>query len=207
MPVCHLHCLQDSPSRFTTKSSSVFMRSVVDALKLFWSDINSLEELRQIRAARHDVICDIATVREEKEELLRRKKGGGGKGRRIIMRDFEKAYAVVMANYFRIYPSPLYSDLHFNRRFRVSKRIFETVYLALQRDECFQLKCNCAGRWGIHPLVKTTAVFRHLGYGTSADQLDEQFAIAESTFLEARLKFCEVLVLLYFCVSVFVVCC
>ncbi len=74
------------------------MRSVVDALKLFWSDINSLEELRQIRAARHDVICDIATVREEKEELLRRKKGGGGKGRRIIMRDFEKAYAVVMAN-------------------------------------------------------------------------------------------------------------
>jgi hypothetical protein len=66
------------------------------------------------------------------------------------------------------------------------------VYAALQRDAFFKHQCNAAGRWGIHPLVKTTAVFRHIGYGTSADQLDEQFAIAESTFLETRLKFCEV---------------
>jgi hypothetical protein len=72
------------------------------------------------------------------------------------------------------------------------------VYAALQRDEFFKHQCNAAGRWGIHPLVKTTAVFRHLGYGTSADQLDEQFAIAESTFLETRLKFCEVVFFVVF---------
>jgi hypothetical protein len=159
-----------------------------------------MDQLCRIRSARRDVINDIATIRELKEELLRRKRGGGGKGRRIIMRSFEQAYQIVTANYFSVFPAPLYSHVHFSRRFRVSRRTFEIVFDALQRDECFQHKCNAAGRWGIHPLVKVTAIFRHLGYGTSADQLDEQFAIAESTFLEIRQKFCEV----FFCVLIVV---
>ncbi len=159
---------------------------------MFWSDIDSMDELCRIRAARRAVIKDIASIREQKEDLLRRKRGGGGKGRRIIMRNFEQAYKTVAANYFSLFPAPLYSDVHFSRRFRISRRTFEMVFEALQHDACFQHKCNTAGRWGIHPLVKATAVFRHIAYGTSADQLDEQFAIAESTFLETRLKFCEV---------------
>lgn len=185
-------------SQLISKTSSVFLGAVKESLDLFWSDIMSMEQIDRIRAARRDVMNDIAAVREQKEELCRRKRGGGGKGRRIIKRNFEQAHQIVVANYFSVFPSPLYSDVLFNRRFRVSRRTFETVYAALQRDEFFKHQCNAAGRWGIHPLVKTTAVFRHIGYGTSADQLDEQFAIAESTFLETRLKFCEVVIFIVF---------
>jgi hypothetical protein len=65
----------------------------------------------------------------------------------------------------------------------------------LQTDSLFQIRLNAAYRWSIHPLVKATAVFRHLAY-TSADQLDEQFQIAESTFLKVRIRFCKVLLFL-----------
>ena len=72
------------------------------------------------------------------------------------------------------------------------KCVFERIFNALQKDALFQLKRNAADRWGIHPLVKAVAVFRHIAYGTSADQLDEQFQIAESTFLKVRKRFCKV---------------
>lgn len=58
-------------------------------------------------------------------------------------------------------PSPLYSSLIFRRRFRVSRNIFERVYNACLTHPCFQYNPNAAGKYGIHPLVKITAVFRY----------------------------------------------
>jgi hypothetical protein len=57
----------------------------------------------------------------------------------------------------------------------------------------FQHNKNRAGRRGIHPLVKTTACFRHIAYATSADQLDECFQISETVFLETRQAFCDII--------------
>ena len=70
--------------------------------------------------------------------------------------------------------------------------LFITIAILNLNGFSFELKANAAGRLGIHPLVKVTACFRHLAYGTSADQLDEQLQIAESTFLETRQSFCDV---------------
>jgi hypothetical protein len=122
--------------------------------------------------------------------LLTKRPGGSKKGRKIIKRDFEAAFNTLMIQYFVV--NPMYSEGLFRRRFRVSKQIFERVYNACLKYPSFQQKFNAAGRQGIHPLVKVTACFRHIAYGTSADQLDELYQIAESTFLETRKLFCDV---------------
>ena len=126
----------------------------------------------------------------ERRMLFYRFPGGSKAGRKIIRRDFDGAFQVLMKQYF--VDEPLYSAALFSRRFRVSRKIFERVYNACLKHPCFQHEKNCAGRQGIHPLVKTTAVFRHIAYGTSADQLDECFQISETTFLETRLAFCDI---------------
>ncbi len=126
----------------------------------------------------------------ERRMLLYRFPGGSKTGKRIVKRDFEAAYQTVMHQYFD--ENPLYSNKMFDRRFRVSKKIFERVYNACLKHPSFQHNKNAAGRFGIHPLVKTTACFRHIGYGTAADQLDEYFQIAETTFCETRLAFVDV---------------
>lgn len=122
--------------------------------------------------------------------LLTKRQGGSKKGRKIIKRDFEAAFNTLMIQYFVV--DPMYSEGLFRRRFRVSKQIFERVYNACLKYPSFQQNHNAAGRQGIHPLVKVTACFRHIAYGTSADQLDELYQIAETTFLEIRKVFCDV---------------
>ena len=136
-----------------------------------WSKIEALEIQRRIL-------------------LLAPRPGGSKVGRKIIKRDFEKAFNTLMIHYF--VAKPMYPDVLFRKRFRVAKQIFERVYCACLKHPCFEHNMNAASRRGIHPLVKVTACFRHLAYGTSADQLDELFQIAESTFLETRQAFCDV---------------
>ena len=126
----------------------------------------------------------------ERRMLFYRFPGGSKAGRKIIRRDFDGAFERLMQQYFA--DEPLYSAAMFSRRFRVSRKIFERVYNACVKHPYFQHEKNCAGRRGIHPLVKTTACFRHIAYGTSADQLDEYLQISESTFLETRLAFCDI---------------
>jgi hypothetical protein len=131
----------------------------------------------------------------ERRMLFYRFPGGSKKGRKIIKRDFDGAFERVMNHYF--VETPLYPAKLFSRRFRVSRAIFERVYDACVKHPFFQHAKNRAGRRGIHPLVKVTACFRHIAYGTSADQLDEHFQISETTFLETRIAFCDVE--FYFC--------
>lgn len=126
----------------------------------------------------------------ERRMLFYRFPGGSKKGRKIIKRDFDGAFERLMHHYF--VETPLYPAKLFSRRFRVSRAIFERVYDACVKHPFFQHAKNRAGRRGIHPLVKVTACFRHIAYGTSADQLDEHFQISETTFLETRIAFCDV---------------
>jgi hypothetical protein len=87
---------------------------------------------------------------------------------------------------------PVYPAELFRRRYRVSKAIFERVYTSCLKHPSFQHEANAAGKKGIHPLVKTTACFRHIAYGTGADEMDEKFQISESTFGETFPAFCDV---------------
>jgi hypothetical protein len=122
--------------------------------------------------------------------FLTKRPGGSKKGKKMIKRNFEAAFNTLMIQYFVV--NPMYSEGLFRRRFRVSKQIFEKIYNACLKYPSFQQKYNAAGRQGIHPLVKVTSCFRHIAYGTGADQLDELYQIAETTFLETRKAFCDV---------------
>ena len=84
--------------------------------------------------------------------------GGSKKGRKMIVRNFALAMTTLWDHYFC--QVPLYSNLIFRRRFRVSRQIFERVYHACLTHPCFQYNPNAAGKFGIHPLVKITAIFR-----------------------------------------------
>lgn len=174
-------------------SEELFRFRVACTFRDRWDAIGQMKTIAKVKSAQLSILKDIAGLSADREELLIRKRGGGGKGRRMIIRRFESAYRTVFEQYFIVYPPPLYNDAFFLRRFRVPKCIFQRVFDALQTDPLFQIRRNAAHRWSIHPLVKATAVFRHFAYGTSADQLDEQFQIAESTFLEVRKRFCKVL--------------
>jgi hypothetical protein len=180
-------------SSISSASEELFRFQVSSAFRERWNELGQSKSIAKLKCAHLAIEKDIAALSADREELLTRRRGGGGKGRRIIMRQFERAYRIVYEQYFSVYPPPMYKDSLFLRRFRVPKCVFQRVYDALQKDPLFQIRSNAAHRWGIHPLVKTTAVFRHIAYGTSADQLDEQFQIGESTFLKVRKRFCQVL--------------
>ena len=124
--------------------------------------------------------------------LLQNRRGGSKKGRKIIMRNFQEAYQRVLYHYF--VPRPLYTYAHFCRRFRVSQPIFDRIFGACVEHPYFDHRCNAAGRWGIHPLVKVTAVFRQFAYGSSADELDEHYQISDTTLDEAKEIFCDVVI-------------
>lgn len=173
-------------------SERLFRFKVARTFRESWNEVGQMKSFAALKRVQRALILEIAGLQADREELLRCRRGGGGKGRRMIKRTFERAYQIVFQHYFSVYPPPLYNDSLFLRRFRVPKCVFERIFNALQKDTLFQLRRNAADRWGIHPLVKAVAVFRHIGYGTSADQLDEQFQISESTFLKVRKRFCKV---------------
>jgi hypothetical protein len=140
------------------------------------------------------MMCHLQNFEAEVEKLKRPRPGGSKAGRKIIRRDFVTAYEKLWNDYFA--ETPVYSDIHFSRRYRVSKKIFGEVYEACQQHPFFAWKANAALKMGIHPLVKVTAIFRHFAYGISADALDEQYHISETTVLDARVAFCDVRFLL-----------
>ena len=155
--------------------------------------IDSIEQTdswQRLTKVADGMVCQIQNFEAEKEKLKRPRPGGSKRGRKIIRRDFVAAYQKLWKEYFA--ETPVYSDIHFRRRYRVSKEIFGKIYKACQQHPFFAWKANAALKMGIHPLVKVTAIFRHFAYGISADGLDEQYHISETTVLDARVAFCDV---------------
>ena len=61
-------------------------------------------------------------------------------------------------------------------------------------DDYFEQRRNSAGRLGLSPIQKVTAVFRMLAYGRAADEVDEYVSIGESTVLESLKRFVRAVV-------------
>ncbi len=155
-------------------------------------DIESIPEMKLLDECKKNLQQKIVELEEKLKLLLLRRRGGSKKGRKIIKRNFEVAYEQVFSHYFA--DRPLYSNQQFIRRYRVSRFIFDRVYNACLRHEYFQHRCNAADRWGIHPLVKVTAVFRQLAYGCCADALDEHFQISQTTLETTKELFCDIVI-------------
>ena len=110
-------------------------------------------------------------------------------------RDFDGAFFQLWKHYFKGEES-LYTYAQFKRRFRVSPEIFERVYEKVSGKPPFYhpLRTDATKKRCIHPLVRLTAVFRVLAYGTAADLQDEYLQLSESITNNAVRGFWKILI-------------
>jgi hypothetical protein len=126
-----------------------------------FENIKKTDGWKRMKVAEDGMILALEQEQAKKKKLMKQPRPGGSKpGRKIIQRNFVLAYDTLRMQYFS--QNPVYSDIHFRRRFRVSKVIFANICQACSMHPYFRHKQNAAGRWGIHPLVKITAVFRRV---------------------------------------------
>ena len=114
-------------------------------------------------------------------ELACRTHGGSRPGKAPNQkRDFQSRFKTFYELYFS--GAPVYNDEQFRRRFRMHRELFSKVYDGVvAHDAYFSHKRDCTGKWGVHPLMKIIAALRVLAYGCSADSLDENLEISETT--------------------------
>jgi Plant transposon protein len=108
-------------------------------------------------------------------------------------RDFDGAYISVVKDYFSGIES-IYNEVDFERRFRVTHSIFNTIYSTILHYGLFSQKKDALGKAGIHPLVRTVSCFRFLAYGDSFDRNDEYLRLSESSTAQSVKQFCHLIV-------------
>lgn len=118
------------------------------------------------------------------------------KRRRLIQRNFKEAHDRIWNDY--LCPNPLYTEMQFRRRFRMSSRVFLRIQHDLEQNiTFFQRKADCTGKEGLSSLQKITAALRMLAYGEAADRQDEYIKIGERSALQSRKAFCKSIVEIY----------
>jgi hypothetical protein len=99
-------------------------------------------------------------------------------------RDFQGAYDRLLQNYFTSVRST-YDEKNFENRFRMPRAVFDRIQHAIIGHHPFVQQYNAVtGLPTIRPLVRLCACICKLATGSSADALDENFAIAKSTLTE-----------------------
>jgi hypothetical protein len=133
---------------------------------------------RMMEQALMQVASEVGPVKKRRIEVNRRRSEGGAR---------------LMQDYF--VENPTYGADKFRARFRMSK---ETFFIVLEevtkQDDYFTQKTDAAKRMGFSPIQKVTAALRMLAYGCSADQLDENLRIGESTALKCLRRFCKAVI-------------
>ena len=132
--------------------------------------------------------------------------GGSRPGRAPnIDRDFVGGHRRLLLDYF--WPAdqvrddgsgvkgPVYSEEHFERRFRMPRSVFEKLLTtATENDSYFVQKVDAVGRQGLSGLQKTISALRQLAYGVGGDATDEYCRLSESTANDCLKHFCAVVV-------------
>eukprot|EP00171_Calliarthron_tuberculosum_P001712 IDg1712t1 len=76
---------------------------------------------------------------------------------------------------------PVYDEIAFARRFRISRTRFEIIFEQLKSDPFFQQRRDCTGKLVLSGLQKVAAALRILAYGSTTDSVDEYIRIEAST--------------------------
>ena len=176
---------------------------------MFFSDD---EELMILMSEAADVIFSSSS--DDEEEGVR--KGGSHPGRRPnLARAWRDVEPRLNRQYFG--PNPTNPESYFRRRLRMNKALFNRVfqgvvhadnYFTTRHDAVFDdaslvlavtdirchltdLICLQTGKLGISVIAKVFAALKMLDYGCSADSLDDNLEMGESTILESVLRFCS----------------
>jgi len=149
-----------------------------------------------------ELIAQFASHNRELHEYLTishipRGPGGSYPGRSAnLARDCVAGNAGLLRDYFNL--TPVYGELLFRRRFRMSRRLFVRIMTKLgEGDPYFTQRRDALGKLGLSPFQKCAAAIRQLAYGTSADSQDEYLRIGESTAIEALKRFCLGVIVAY----------
>ena len=95
-------------------------------------------------------------------------------------RDFDDAFKRLIKDYFSGNDS-VYDEVHFERRFRLSRSLFLKIYEAIVLNPPFIITQDCTGKAGIHPLIRMSACLRFLFNGRCYDADDEYLRLSESS--------------------------
>ena len=107
-------------------------------------------------------------------------------------RDFGAAYSKLTANYFSGTDS-VYNEQDFERRFRMSRNIFDRIWNEVHGCDPFIHKRDCLGKWGIHPLCRLTACLRYIDYGDAFDREDENLSLSETSLSDSVKAFTKIM--------------
>jgi hypothetical protein len=122
------------------------------------------------------------------------RRGGSAPGRhKSKPRQRLEGYCILYADYFA--DNPLHSEVVFQRRFWMSRKLFLDIVYAVRRfDNYFICKKDCTGMVGFSSLQKCTAALRMLAYGALGDAQDDYIRMAESMAMECMSRFCRAVV-------------
>jgi hypothetical protein len=130
--------------------------------------------------------------------LEARPRRGGSKPGRMKGKERQRAsgYATLYADYFA--DRPLNEPKVFRRRFRMSRKLFMRLVVAVREfDPYFIAKKDAVGVLGFSSIQKCTAAMRLLAYGAPADATDDYLRISESCAIESLYRFCKAVVAVF----------
>ena len=128
---------------------------------------------------------------ESDDKVICRGSSAGRSGN--IERGRESAALRLYNDYFA--PAPTYTAQHFQRRFRISRSVFDRIVGEIPTsDNYFVQREDCTKRKGFTSHQKATAALRLLAYGTTADSVYEYIRMAEPTALECVKRFARAVI-------------
>ncbi|KAJ9541025.1 hypothetical protein OSB04_027531 [Centaurea solstitialis] len=108
----------------------------------------------------------------------------------------EEGHNKLVADYFAEHP--VYNDVDFDRRFRMSRRLFLRIVNDLDREvDFFKQHWDARGVKGFSPLQKCASAIRQLAYGSASDAFDEYLRMSETTSRDCLDHFCKGIIYLY----------
>ncbi|XP_057811622.1 uncharacterized protein LOC131025854 [Salvia miltiorrhiza] len=139
------------------------------------------EHNRQLDRIIEDVVIHAASLYVQPTNHVVRARG------QYIERKREIGHEGVFEQYFL--EDPIYPPEYFRTRFRMRKPLFERIMNRLVAiDKFFQQHPDAAGRLGMSPIQKCTAV---LAYNTSTDLHDEYLRMRAQVIRKSIIKFVE----------------
>ncbi|XP_038713417.1 putative nuclease HARBI1 [Tripterygium wilfordii] len=139
---------------------------------------------------------DEVHVEAESSNYKSKKRGGSTPGRVFIDRNRKEGHEKLVRDYFSA--NPTYNEKIFRRRYRMSRDLFNRIHEGVvSYDNYFIQSRDTVNKVGLSSLQKVTAALRMMAYGVSADMIDENLQIAESTANEAMKKFVEAVIVVF----------
>ncbi|XP_062197383.1 uncharacterized protein LOC133900311 [Phragmites australis] len=137
-----------------------------------------------------ELLVLIAIEEEEAAAARRSRQRGLMPGHAVIDRQHREGAARLYNDYFA--DNPVYGDILFRRRFRMSRRLFLRIAAVVEEhDTWFRQRRDATG---LSPLQKMTAAIRQLAYGVSSDAVDEYVRIGASTAMMTLRKYVQAIV-------------